>query len=73
MNLCVLAEWTIYNQLHGLQSLEAVLSSKLGHVVDLYSFVDSNKEEEGEGLMPTNNILKAPSKQQVHALRETWV
>jgi hypothetical protein len=72
MNLCVLAEWIIYNQLHGLQSLKAILSSKLGHVVKLYNFVDSNKEE-GEGFMPTNNILKAPSKQQVHALRETWV
>ncbi len=71
VNWCVLVEWTIHNQPHRLQSFEAILNGKLGHVVDLDSFVDSNREEEEEGLMPTNNMLKAPSKQQVHALRET--
>jgi hypothetical protein len=38
--------------------------------------VDSNREEEEEeeeGHMPTNNMLKAPNKQQVHVLRETQV
>lgn len=73
MNWCVLAEWTIPNQLHRLQSFESILSDKLGPVVDLNSFVDSNREEKEKGLMPNNNMLKAPIKQQVHALKETRV
>jgi hypothetical protein len=56
VNWSVLAKWTIYNHLCKLQSLEAILKSKLGHVVNLYSLVDSNREEEGEGLMPTNTF-----------------
>jgi hypothetical protein len=73
VNWCVLAEWTIHDQFCILQFLEATLSDKLGHVIDLDSFVNSNREEEEEGLMPTKNMLKAPNKQQVHALKDTKV
>jgi hypothetical protein len=70
VNWCILAKWTICNQLRRLQTLEAALCGKVGLVVDINNFVDSDREEE-EGSIPTNSTPKALSKQQVHVFRES--
>jgi hypothetical protein len=40
MNWCMLAEWTIRDQLHRLQSLETTLGGKFVGGLDLDNFVD---------------------------------
>jgi hypothetical protein len=40
VNWCVLAEWTIRDQLCILQFLKATLSDKFGPIIDLNNFVD---------------------------------
>jgi hypothetical protein len=48
------------------------LCGKVGHVVDINNFVDSNMEEVAEeGSIPTNSMPKALNKQQVHVFRES--
>jgi len=66
----MLVEWTMWGQLYRLQSLEAALCGKLGPRVDLDSFVDLDKEEEEEGLIPYSNMPKALNKQ-VIVLKES--
>jgi len=63
VNLCILVEWTIHNQLCILQTLEVTLCDNIKHVVDIINFVNSSREEEEEGSMPTNSMPKALNKQ----------
>jgi hypothetical protein len=46
VNWCILAKWTTHDQLRKPKLLKVALCSKIGHVVDIDNFVDSNKEEE---------------------------
>jgi hypothetical protein len=62
MNWCVIAVWTICDQLHRLQSLEVGLLGKTRHVAYLDRFEELNRKEE-EGPMPTNNMPKTQSQQ----------
>jgi hypothetical protein len=49
------------------------MCGKVGHVINIDSFVNLDREEEEEGSMPSNSMPKALKKQQVHVLREFQV
>jgi hypothetical protein len=72
VNWCMLAKWTIRDQLYKLQSLEVILCDKLRHGIHLDSFVGLNKEEEEEeGLMPYSSSMPIVSSKQMHVLGES--